>query len=111
MELRRTIEPEKNIILRGSVKEEPATKKITEKRLKWYGRVERRDEGHILRIMLHENQERDGEEHRKPGEKTCVQYVESVWLSGILISNTVLANPNDGKNTEKKKNGRCIFIT
>ena len=31
--------------------------------------------------------------------------------SGILISNTVLANPDDGENTEKKKNGRCIFIT
>ena len=65
VELRRTIEPEKNIILRGSVKEAPATKKITEKRLKWHGRVERRDEGHILRITLHEYQERDGEEDRK----------------------------------------------
>ena len=28
------------------------TKKITEERLKWYGHVERRDEGHILSRMI-----------------------------------------------------------
>ena len=28
------------------------TKKITEKRLKWYGHVKRRGEGHVLRRML-----------------------------------------------------------
>ena len=33
----------------GSVKLPPVTKKITEKRLKWYGR-ERRDEGHVLNV-------------------------------------------------------------
>ena len=30
----------------------PVTKKIAEKRLKWYGPVKRRDEGHVLRRML-----------------------------------------------------------
>ncbi len=30
----------------------PVTKKITEKRLKWYGHVKGRDEGHVLRRML-----------------------------------------------------------
>ena len=37
---------------RGSVKIAPVTKRITEKRLKWYGRVKRRDEGHMRRRML-----------------------------------------------------------
>ena len=38
--------------VRRSVKVAPVTKKITEKRLKWYGHVKRRDEGHVLRRML-----------------------------------------------------------
>ena len=38
--------------LRGSVKVAPMTSKITEERLKWYGHVKRRDEGHELRRML-----------------------------------------------------------
>ena len=36
---------------RGSVKVAPVTKKITEKRLKWYGHIKRRDEGHVLGRM------------------------------------------------------------
>ena len=38
--------------VRGSVKVAPVTKKITEKRLKWYGHVKRRAERHLLRRML-----------------------------------------------------------
>ena len=42
----------RNEHVRGSVKVAPVTKKITEKRLKWYGRIKRRGEGHILKRML-----------------------------------------------------------
>ena len=37
--------------MRGSVKVAQVTKKITEKRLKWYGHVKRRDED-VLRRMV-----------------------------------------------------------
>ena len=36
--------------MRGSVK--VALTKITEKRIKWYGHVKRKDKGHVLRRML-----------------------------------------------------------
>ena len=36
----------------GSVKVAPVTKKITDKRPKWYGHVKRTDEGHVVRTML-----------------------------------------------------------
>ena len=39
----------RNEHVRGSVKVAPVTKKVTEKRLKWYRHVKRRDEGHVLR--------------------------------------------------------------
>ena len=42
----------RNEHVRGSVKVAPATKKITEKRLKWYGHDKRGDEGHVPRRML-----------------------------------------------------------
>ena len=47
--------------VRGSVKVAPVTKKITEKRLKWYRHVTRRNEGHLLRFFLdaHQYQEID----------------------------------------------------
>ena len=35
----------RNEFVRGSVKEAPVTKHITEKRLKWYGHSKRRNEG------------------------------------------------------------------
>ena len=38
-------------IVRGSVKVARVSKKITEKRLKWYEHVKRREEGHVLRRM------------------------------------------------------------
>ena len=41
----------RNEHVRGSVKVALVTKKITEKRLKWYRNVKRRDEGHMLRRM------------------------------------------------------------
>ena len=43
----------RNKHVRVSVNVEPVTKNITEKRLKWYGHVKRRDEGHVLRSKLH----------------------------------------------------------
>ena len=42
----------RNEHVRGSVKVEPVTTKMTEKRLKWYGHVKRREEGHVIRRML-----------------------------------------------------------
>ena len=39
--------------VRGSVKVTPVTKKVTEKRLKWYKHVKRKEEGHVLRRMLY----------------------------------------------------------
>ena len=42
----------RNEHVRGSVKVAPVTTKITEKRLKWYRHVKRRDEGHVIRRML-----------------------------------------------------------
>ena len=42
----------RNEHVRAPEKVAPVTKKITEKRLKWYGYVKRRDEGHVLRRML-----------------------------------------------------------
>ena len=43
----------RNEHVRGSVKVAPVTKKITEKRLKWYGLVKRKDEGRVLRRILY----------------------------------------------------------
>ena len=42
----------RNEHVRGSVKVAPVIKKITEKRLKLYGYVKRRDERHVLRRMV-----------------------------------------------------------
>ena len=72
----------RNEHVRGSVKVAPVTKKITEKRLKWYGHVKRRDEGHVLRRTL---------DAPVPGKRwrgrqkirwkdSCNKDLESVWL-------------------------------
>ena len=42
----------RNEHVRRSVQVAPAKKKLTEKRLKWYGYIKRKDEGHILRRIL-----------------------------------------------------------
>ena len=42
----------RNEHVRGSVIVAPVRKKITEKRVKWYRHVKRREEGHVLRRML-----------------------------------------------------------
>ena len=39
--------------IRGTTRVVQASKKITEKRLKWYGHVRRMKEEHIVRRMLH----------------------------------------------------------
>ena len=68
--------------VRGSVKVTPVTKKVTEKRLKWYGHVKRRDEGHVIRRML---DARVTGKRRRGRQKTrwkdsCKRDVESVGL-------------------------------
>ena len=68
--------------VRGSVKVAPVTKKITEKRLKWYGHIKRRDEGHVLRRMT--DSQLPGK-RRKGRQKTrwrdsCERHMESAGL-------------------------------
>ena len=86
----------------------PVTKNITEKMVKWYGHVKRRDEGHALRTMLdiHQNQERDAEEDRNPVGNTgenrygkCKGYSRRrYWTreSGRMICKTIPVTPDDG---------------
>ena len=64
----------RNEHVRGSVKVAPVTKKITEKKVKWYGHVKRKDGWLVLRML--DVPERDGEEDRKPFGKTCVK---GIW--------------------------------
>ena len=53
MESRRKMKSKKNMTFCERIsKVAPVRKKITEKRLKWYGDVKRREEGHVLRRML-----------------------------------------------------------
>ena len=62
---RRDKVPNKNI--RGSVKVTEVRKKIMERRLMWYGHVERREDDHYLkRVVNMEIQEGEGEEGQKP---------------------------------------------
>ena len=68
----------RNEHVRGSVKVAPVTKKITEKKVKWYGHVKRRVEGHMLGKML-DAQERVGEEDRQPFD-LCKRDMDSVLL-------------------------------
>ena len=62
----------------------PVTKKITEKRLKWYyGHVKRRDEGHVLRRMLDAPVTCRRHTERKTDnrvERLSKRYMESVGL-------------------------------
>ena len=54
----------------GSVKVAPVTKQITEKRLKWYGRVKRREERYVLRRPVRGKRRRG---RQKTVGKTCVK--------------------------------------
>ena len=60
--------------MRGSVKVASLTKKITEKRVKWYGHVKRRDEEHVVRRVLDAPVpgKRWRGRHIRPGGKTRV---------------------------------------
>ena len=54
----------------------------SEKRLKWYGRVKRRDEGPVLRRMLDApvpGKRRRGRQETR-WKDSCKRYMESVWL-------------------------------
>ena len=73
----------RNEYVRGSVKVAPVTKKITEKRLKWFEHVKRRDQGHILRRML--DIPVPGKRWRgrlKPGGNTGVKRYGKGWVEG-----------------------------
>ena len=65
--------------MRGSVKVAPVSK-ITEKRLKWYGHVKRRDEGHTLRRMLDAPVpgKRRRRKQKSRWKDSCKRYMESV---------------------------------
>ena len=68
----------------------PVTKKITEKRLKWYGHVKGRDEGHVLRRMLDApvpGKRRRGRQKTR-WKDLCKRDMESVRLKGRGRQNT-----------------------
>ena len=66
----------------GPVKIAPVTKTITEKRLKRYRHVQRRDKGHVLRRMLDApvpGKRRRGRQKTR-WKDSCKRDRESVWL-------------------------------
>ena len=79
----------RNEHVRGSVKVSTVKKKITEKRLKWYGVVKRRDEGFVLRRML---------DAPVPGKR---------WRGGQTTRWTC---QEKGRRARAKKNVRCTSI-
>ena len=54
------------------------TKNVTEKMLKWYGHINKRDERHVLRRML-DGPGKAEEEDLKPGRKTRLKDMSKVW--------------------------------
>ena len=61
----------------------PVTKKITEKMLKWYRHVKRKEEGHVLRRIVDAQVlylEIVREEDRKSDGDSCKRDVESLGL-------------------------------
>ena len=78
----------------GSVKVAPVKKKITEKRLKWYGRVKRRDEGHVLRRMLASpvpGKRRRGRQKTR-WKDSCKRYGKCVFKGGVRTGHDKWSN-------------------
>ncbi|XP_061708232.1 uncharacterized protein LOC133518587 [Cydia pomonella] len=55
----------RNELIRGSFKVSPIFEKLTETRLRWYGHVMRRDDGHVVQraLALPEGKKRGGRPH------------------------------------------------
>ena len=99
--------------VRESVKVASVSKKIAEKRLKWYGGVGRRDKGHVLRRMtdtlIPRKRRRGRQKTRWKG--SCKRDMESVELkvkdardriSGIEKSKTIPATSDAGKRPRRR---------
>ena len=101
----------KNEHVRGSVNVAPVTKNITEKRLKWYGHVKRRDKGHKLGRMLDASVPGKTRRRRRGGQKTRWKdsFKRDIWKvwdyrrrthwtgqSGRNVLNIILVTSDDG---------------
>ncbi len=90
------------------------TKKFTEKRINGYGHVERRHEGHMLRIILDApvpGKRRRGRQKTR-WKDSCKRDTESVWLKedilnrtkrNIMIFMTIPATPGYGKSPTRRR--------
>ena len=100
----------RNEHVRGSVKVSPMTKKIREKRLKWYGHDKRRDKGHVLRSVfdapipekIRRGRQKNQVERlveKRYGKCRVKARRKTHWIrqSGRMIFNTNPATPDDGK--------------
>ena len=76
--------------MRGSVKVAPVTNKVIEKWLKWYGHVERMDDGHVLTRMLDEPVPRKKTDNQV---ERLVCKMASVWLKEVDVLDST-----NGKN-------------
>ena len=92
--------------MRGSVEVAPV-KKMTEKRLKWYGHVKRRGEGHVLRRMLGAQVpgKRWRKRHKTTWKDSCkrcgkcgVKGGERTGQSGRIILKTILTTTDNEKS-------------
>ncbi|XP_047988405.1 uncharacterized protein LOC125228012 [Leguminivora glycinivorella] len=63
----------KNVYIRGSFKVAPITEKLTEKRLRWYGHVQRRPENYMVKVALEIPTRKRGPGRRPPTWLTTVQ--------------------------------------
>ena len=69
---------------RGYAKVAPVTKKITEKKLKWYGHVRRRGKGHVLSRILNApvpGKRRRGKQNTRRKD-SCKRHMERVKGGG-----------------------------
>ena len=62
----------RNEHIRGTTRVVQASKKITEKRLKWYGHVRRMKEEHIVGRMLHGHTREKKKRVVKPKIESCM---------------------------------------
>ena len=82
------------------------TKKITDKRLKWYGHVKRRDKEHMLRRMLDTPISGKRGRQKTRWKDSCKRDVESVWLMEDVLDRTkwtIPATPDDGKSLRRRR--------
>ena len=91
-----------------------ASRKITERRLKWYGHVMRMEEDHVVRRVMTKAILGGKEERETKGKvEGCVQEghadcrteraMKETGLSGKRRSTTIAATPDDGNSQRKRR--------